>query len=747
MRDTSRVRLRADLTYQLSGDDTVYVLSEGSTAALRGALSRDLVVAAREPVAVDDLVDRLAERHPRDRSEAAIRQLRDAGLLKNATVGAGPADVLAGLDALLADDDALARGDRRPFTVPVVATGRTGQGSVERLAEALGSGFAVDGTGPADCVVLLADDYLANEVADAGRALSGAGTPWLIAKPTGLQVLVGPLFGDAAHACFTCLRAAVGRNRLIVADAGRPAPATPWTRNLGIALLADAVANTLVGARDAARLAGRVTRLDTRSLTVDRHEVVKRPQCPECGSADGWLHRWAPGEVDTTPDGHGNGTRLYPARQTLSRLQKHVSPLTGWVDRLEPTPGTEAQQIHGYRAGRNLSLSGSDASRPWSTIRESSGGKGRTEDEAKVGALCEALERACGVWDPVRRETLAAPGDLDPATAVRLERLVHFSPGQFAGRSDWNRGNPGFHWVPRPADPAAVISWTEGRSLTTDEPRLLPSAYVWYSHPDTAALRTVRADSNGCAAGNTYDEAVLQGFYEVVERDSVALWWYNRLPRPAVDLTTVADPYLDEVSALHRRLGREYWVLDVTADLDVPAYVAVSRRRTADDQRIMLGFGAHGDPSVALTRAVSEMIQLLPNVEDLTGRNPEPPNRLDRDLAAWLASARVETEDWLAPHGTVALHSAGGPVVQSTTGLRRELTRCLDLSRSAGLDVIVCDQTRPEIELAVVKVVVPGMRHFWRRLGPGRLYDVPVALGRRETAIAESDVNPWNVFL
>ncbi len=29
----------------------------------------------------------------------------------------------------------------------------------------------------------------------------------------------------------------------------------------------------------------------------------------------------------------------------------------------------------------------------------------------------------------------------------------------------------------------------------------------------------------------------------------------------------------------------------------------------------------------------------------------------------------------------------------------------------------------------VVKVIVPGIRHFWRKTGLGRLYDVPVKLG------------------
>jgi len=43
-------------------------------------------------------------------------------------------------------------------------------------------------------------------------------------------------------------------------------------------------------------------------------------------------------------------------------------------------------------------------------------------------------------------------------------------------------------------------------------------------------------------------------------------------------------------------------------------------------------------------------------------------------------------------------------------------------------------------------VMAPGMRHFWRRTGPGRLYDVPVRMGRRDVATAESELNPRNVF-
>jgi ribosomal protein S12 methylthiotransferase accessory factor len=48
---------------------------------------------------------------------------------------------------------------------------------------------------------------------------------------------------------------------------------------------------------------------------------------------------------------------------------------------------------------------------------------------------------------------------------------------------------------------------------------------------------------------------------------------------------------------------------------------------------------------------------------------------------------------------------------------------------SANFEVLVIDQTRPDARLPVARVIVPGLRHFWARLAPGRLYDVPVSLG------------------
>ena len=82
--------------------------------------------------------------------------------------------------------------------------------------------------------------------------------------------------------------------------------------------------------------------------------------------------------------------------------------------------------------------------------------------------------------------------------------------------------------------------------------------------------------SNGCAAGNTLEEAIIQGFLELVERDAYAIWWYNRLQRAEVDLDKLGDSYIRDLRAHFAALGHGLWVLDVTSDLSIPVVIAVS---------------------------------------------------------------------------------------------------------------------------------------------------------------------------
>ena len=101
-------------------------------------------------------------------------------------------------------------------------------------------------------------------------------------------------------------------------------------------------------------------------------------------------------------------------------------------------------------------------------------------------------------------------------------------------------------------------------------------------------------------------------------------------------------------------------------------------------------------------------------------------------------------ERYLFPHGDARPADAPTGGIETLAGL---IEWSSDRLAAQGIEMIVLDQTDPDLGLPVVKITAPGLRHFWPRFGPGRLYDVPVRLGWRDRPLAESALNPAHLFL
>ena len=138
----------------------------------------------------------------------------------------------------------------------------------------------------------------------------------------------------------------------------------------------------------------------------------------------------------------------------------------------------------------------------------------------------------------------------------------------------------------------------------------MPTGMLYFFHHDAFGSH-IPADSNGCAAGNTREEAIVQGFLELVERDSYAIWWYNRSQRAELDLSQFDDSYVRDLKAQLAATGRKLWVLDITSDLGIPSFVALSYSTNTGQEFIEYGSGSHFDARIALLRALTEVNQFL----------------------------------------------------------------------------------------------------------------------------------------
>lgn len=619
---------------------------------------------------------------------------------------------------------------------PVISLGTIGlpAGPVALALEAAGLRLSASEGGNATAAfeVLACADLLDSRVADHLSAARAAHRSVLLARPAGAQPTIGPWLDHTPGPCVDCLLHAVAWNRpaqrFVQQRLGRPFT-TPVstdaaTTATSAAWLAQAARQAAAGDRS---LRAAMLAFDPRTLQATRHAVRQRPQCPRCGNAR-WMSdqgfRPPALQARTASERTDGGHRTRHPEDTLQALRPLISPVTGAVQYLHPMPGRHSPQRQVYVSGYPLCPQTWPADNGFDKI---CAGKGRTAAQAQASALCEAIERASSVWqgdEATLHATRRERGD----EAISFDALQNFSAEQFAQRDRINAATQDRRrQVPLPFDDDARIAWTPAWPLGGGPRRLVPLAYCFAETPLGHGGAYGLYNPNGTAAGNVIEEAVLQGLLELVERDATAIWWYQRIRRPALDLERIDDPFVQALRADYRATGWQVQVLDLTHDLRIPVYAAVAHH--AESDRHAIGFGCHLQGPIALSRALTELNQLLDHRADA----PPP---WDRQL--------LPQADFLKPQG-LARHAL--PSLSNGADLREDITLCCQQLTRAGLSPLVVNKTRPDLGLSVVQVIVPGLRHFWPRFGPGRLYDVPVAQGWQASAADEASLNPAPLFL
>jgi bacteriocin biosynthesis cyclodehydratase domain-containing protein len=742
--DKSIPRFAPNFTVYLLPPDVVSLYSEDRKFFLRGELYCALAAAIAEGKhSFRKLVREFERRYPTDLVHEALKRLTDRGFItaKPSTLE----DTAAAYWASLGLTPEEAENNLQNCRVRIQSIDVQGEAELAAALTALGA-RVVKRNG--DLTVTLVNDYLEGRLAELNQGHLADQTPWLLAQPSGIFPLVGPVLSPGKGACWTCLTDRMTRNREVKAmlDRGsaRRIVASPLAHDMlgqsGIQLAAIEIAKA-IATEFRTDLRDHIISLDLLGSTIVRHYVAARPQCPSCGRAELRDPGRAPKPIELGARGQllmtSGGYRTVSSGSTVARFRKHVSPLTGVVSRLERIEADLPLNTN-FLATHNFSFKPETVEQLKAGLSGGSFGKGSTAEQGEASALMEAIERYSGIYQGdeirmTRRFTDFPPGDAILPNDVLLYSEAQSRPEQTHDHDHDHEETQG----PVPFDPATEIEWSPVWSLRDGRFKYLPTSLLYFFYAGLPSYR-FHADSNGCAAGNTIEEAIVQGFLELVERDAYAIWWYNRLQRPQVNLTHFEDSYIHDLKALLAETGRRVWVLDVTSDLGIPTFVTVAHWTENGQEFVDFGSGAHFDPRIALLRAMTELNQFLSI--GLMGARSQTPSS-DEDDHHDGPAFHLEDHPYLIPNGTAVVQSDLGDKF-GRFDTREQVLACVDLVKRAGLDFLVLDQTRPDIEVPVVRVVVPGLRHFYRRFAPGRLYDVPVKLGWRDRPLSEHELNP-----
>ncbi len=610
--------------------------------------------------------------------------------------------------------------------------------------------------------IVITDNYLCRELLNHNSNSLKHGRPWILAKPVGYEVWIGPLFVPGETGCYNCLRHRLATNRIVEQFVSRKnhgersvntsRAVIHNTLDVAFNMLSCEVAKLIAKGENKA-LEGKVLSLETRNWKSATHTLTRRPQCPDCGSPRKYSKRKPePVRLENrkvlfTEDG---GHRTTTPEETLRRYEHHVSHITGVVTSLVPMPDSK-ENIYVYYAGHNHAMKFDSMDFLKQGLRNGSSGKGMSDVQAKASGLCEALERDSGNYDGSEHKIMASYKELG-RKAIHPYKCMLYSRKQYSKYKEWNKKGSKFNTVMEPFDEKAKIYWSPVWSLTHEKFKYLPTQLIYFGAPASknSRRRYCQGCSNGNASGNNLEEAILQGFFELVERDCVALWWYNMLNKRGVDMESFGVPYLMELREYMKSINREIWALDITSDLGIPAFAAISRRVDQEEERILFGIGCHLDAKIALTRAVTEMNQMnqMLGLDHTTEKSDDDKVQIeDNETIQWLKNATIENQPYIAPVRKRKPVCFTDFPQRYSGDLLKDILYCKDIIGKDGMEMLVLDQTRPDIGVSVAKVIVPGLRHFWARYAPGRLYDVPVKMGWMKKPLKEKDLNPLTMFL
>ncbi len=734
--------------------DGVFLLSEKTLAVLRGRLY-ELVAPWVDGVrSADDIAELLKEDASPAEVYYALGQLEKLGYVRESEPSI-PADEAVFWD-LQGVSPVTARNRLAHTIVSVTGFGVDVEPFV-RILQTMGVRVGDQG----QIGVVLTDDYLRNSLESYNHQSLQLRRDWLLFRPLGAEILVGPLFRPGTTGCWRCLAQRVRDHRQVETyvhtKKERPDPfriarcTTAATQNVALNIGALQVVNWIC-ARTLPALENRLLSFDLLSCTPNTHVLVRRPQCSACGDGAYLDRSPQPLFFQTSAESPANQfstSHFTDAEQAWNRLAHHISPITGIVQAVQhSSPPTDAP-LHVYVATHSFGTHAENLHDVVRRLHVTSTGKGTSEVEAKVGALCEALERYSGDFrgEEVReRATFQELGD----RAIHPNQCMLFSDKQLSGHHARGLFPSAWDFLPLRFDENARIEWSPVWSMTHRVFKYLPTAFCYYNYPLQSELAFCVGCSNGNAAGRNLQDATLRGCLELVERDCVALWWYNRLRMPGVDLDSFFDYDVGAIQRIFRTRGADLWVLDLMSDLEIPAFAALSRRLGDGGEHILMGFGAHLDARTAILHAILELNQMHHVAPMLLATYPNPQGSDANDMpeiVKWLRMATLKNHGYLLPDNRVPLKMASDYHNCGQVDTMASLSACQARIEQAGMEMLVLDQTRGDIKLPVVKVIVPGLRHFWPRFAPGRLYDVPVRLGHLPRQLMEDQLNPTPMFL
>ncbi|MBT8345406.1 MAG: YcaO-like family protein [Desulfofustis sp.] len=237
------------------------------------------------------------------------------------------------------------------------------------------------------------------------------------------------------------------------------------------------------------------------------------------------------------------------------------------------------------------------------------------------------------------------------------------------------------------------LQWTWATNISRGEQVLIPFSWFYAIN-----------EFNGPSAGNTIEEAALQGISEIVERHVCSLINQYQTETPAIDLATINDPVARDLLDKFEKNNIELYLNDFSLDTGMCSVGALAIDRSTFPQlsEIVYTAGTTPGPDKAIIRAITEVAQLAGDFN--TGANYVA-SGLPKPLSMEEVRYLTKTGKKIA---VAEMNDLGDD------NMKVELERSIDALRAIDMEIFMIDVTHPRLRIPALYTIVPGA-HFRER--------------------------------
>ncbi|MFJ7755717.1 TOMM precursor leader peptide-binding protein [Peribacillus muralis] len=607
----------------------------------------------------------------------------------------------------------------------------------------------VAGIPQATMVLILEDAWNPAVHLKAEELLRSQEIPWLRGFVSFGEGVIGPLVRPGISGCSQCAdlrQLMAGRDRKEMwgikkqlqnnGGIGRDAAASRTGLLQMSHLIGEEVSEVLSG--NPPRSVGRVAITNLKTLNISWHSFLPDPLCPVCSQLP-----------DDTMD---------RARISLQPSPK-ISPDSYRTRSMEELGKVLARDYLDSRTGF-LNSKMIDLIPPFADVSvnlplfigdEGTAGRTLSYAASEMTAILEGLERYCGM-EPRGKRTVVH----DSYNNLKDQAL---DPIKIGVHSEENYAQPDFPF--QPFNPDRSMDWVWGYSFKQERPILVPELLSYYSLGCGNGF--VYETSNGCALGGSLEEAIFYGMMEVVERDSFLLTWYAQLPLNRIDPYSANDKELElMIDRARAAAGYDIHLFNSTMEHGIPSVWALAKNRKEKGLNLICAAGAHLDPIRAVKSAVFELAGMMLTLDEKLEENEAEIEEMfhdsslvrkmdDHGILYGLPQSEARLDFLLNLERPMRTFAEEFQKAEKHLDLTDDLKGILEKFRRLNLEVIVVDQTTPEIGrngLHCVKVLIPGMlpmtfgHHLTRVTGLERVLRVPMELGYAKRPLAFEQLNP-----